>query len=296
MKNSADRWFALVNHAFFVLISFAFLIPLWAIIAISLSNEGDIVNYGYSLIPRTWDLEAYRFILREPMTMLNAYKVTIIMSAAGTLLSLAMLSMCAYPLSRRDFQYRRIITFYMFFTMLFNGGLVPTYILMTNYLHLQNTYAALIIPNLAPVWYLLIMRTFFQQLPSALIESATIDGASEYNIYSRIILPMSKPVMATIGLMQLLSYWNSWFQALLYISDEAMYPLQYLLQVILQNIEEVLRNMQMNLAMDVSQVAEIPTENVRMAMAILAIGPMLFIYPFFQKYFTKGITIGSIKE
>jgi putative aldouronate transport system permease protein len=288
--------FPILNHLFFSVLCVFFLLPLWAIIAISISNEGDIVNFGYSLIPKTLDFGAYRYLFEKPLVILNAYKVTIIMSVFGTLLSLIMLSMCAYALSRKDFAYRKFITFYLFFTMLFNGGLVPFYILMTKYMHMQNTYAALIIPLLAPVWYLLIMRTFFQQLPAALIESATIDGAKEWRIYLSIILPLSKPVLATIGLMQLLMYWNSWFQALLFVSAKDMYPLQYLLQVTLNNLEEILRNMSLNLGMNVSQTATIPSENIRMAMAILAIGPMLILYPFFQKYFAKGMTIGSVKE
>lgn len=295
MTHSA-RWFNLFNYCFFIVLSLFFLLPLWAMIAISLSNEADIVRHGYTLIPHQWDFEAYLYIFKEPLVILNAYKVTAVMSVAGTAISLLILSMCAYALSRRDFKYRAPITFYLFFTMLFNGGLVPFYILMTSYLGLQNTYASLIIPLLAPVWYLLIMRTFFQQLPFALIESATIDGAPEWRIYFRIILPLSKPVLATIGLMQLLGYWNSWFQALLFISDRNMYTLQYLLQVILQNVEEIIRNMNMSLGMNVTSTASLPTESMRMAMAVLAIGPMLLVYPFFQKYFAKGLTIGSVKE
>lgn len=290
------RWFAVVNHLFFIGISVIFVIPLWALVSISLSNETDIIRQGYRLIPLRIDLEAYAYIISRPLVMLNAYKVTAMMSVAGTLLSVLMISMCAYALSRPDFQYRRIITLFLFFTMLFSGGLVPYYILMTNYLHLQDTYAALIIPLLGSVWYLLLMRTFFQQLPHALVESATIDGAGELIIYFRIILPLSSPVLATISLLQFLQYWNSWHQALLFISSRDLYPLQYLLQILLRNMEEIIRNMQMGLSIDVSRAADVPTESVRMAMAITAIGPMLFLFPFFQKYFAKGLTVGSIKE
>lgn len=179
--------------------------------------------------------------------------------------------------------------------MIFNGGLVPTYILMTNYLHLQNTYAALIIPLMGSVWFLLLMKTFFQQLPFALIESATIDGASEFRIYFQMILPLSKPVLATVCLLQLLQYWNAWFPALLYISDSSLYPLQYLLQVILRNIDEILRNMNAGVTVNVTEAVDLPSESIRMAMAIVAVGPMLFIFPFFQKYFAKGLTVGSVK-
>ncbi|MEK8128027.1 carbohydrate ABC transporter permease [Paenibacillus filicis] len=296
MKASlGERWFMGCTHVFMVLLSIAFLIPIVAIVSISLSNDGDIAQYGYRLLPARLDLEAYSFIFSTPLTLLHSYKATLIMSAAGTFLSLVMISTCAYALSRRDFAYRRIITFYLFFTMLFSGGLVPFYILMTHYFHLQNTYAALIIPVLGNVWYVFLMRTFFQQLPDALAESATIDGAGELRIYVSIILPLSKPVLATIGLMQLLTYWNSWYPALLFISQKDMYPLQYLLQVMLQNINEITRNMQDNVMVDLTAAANLPTENMRMAMCILAIGPMLFVFPFFQKYFAKGLTVGSVK-
>ncbi|SDC05346.1 putative aldouronate transport system permease protein [Paenibacillus sp. UNCCL117] len=290
-----ERWFNGCTHLFMILLSVAFIIPIISIVSISLSSDENIAQFGYRLLPVEVDLEAYRFIFSTPMTLFNAYKVTIIMSAAGTFISLFMISTCAYALSRRDFIYRRIITFYLFFTMLFSGGLVPFYILMTNYLHLQDTYAALIIPVLGNVWYVFLMRTFFQQLPEALAESATIDGAGELRIYTSIILPLSKPVLATIGLMQLLTYWNSWYPALLFVSQKDMYPLQYLLQVMLQNISEITKNMQDNVMVDLSAAANLPTENMRMAMCILAIGPMLLVFPFVQKYFAKGLTVGSVK-
>lgn len=282
-------------HLLFLAASILFIVPLWSIVAISLSGESDISEYGYRLFPVKLDFQAYRYIFDNPMTILSAYKVTVIISFAGTFLSLLMISMCAYALSRSDFKYRGAITFYLFFTMLFSGGLVPYYMMMTKYLHLQNTYAALIIPLLGNVWYIFLMRTFFQQLPDSLAESATIDGASEMRIYTSIILPLSKPVLATVGLLQLLAYWNSWYQALLFISKGDMYPLQYLLQVMMQNIQEILKNMQNNVPVDQAQLGRIPTESTRMALCILAIGPMLFVFPFFQKYFAKGLTVGSVK-
>lgn len=295
MKIRQMNVFQLFTHLFFLCLSIVFIVPLWAIISISLSDASDIVHYGYQLIPKTLSFSAYAYIFREPLVILTAYKVTIIYSVIGTLISVFILSACAYALSRRDFTYRKIITFYLFFTMIFNGGLVPTYILMTNYLHLQNTYAALIIPLMGSVWFLLLMKTFFQQLPFALIESATIDGASEFRIYFQMILPLSKPVLATVCLLQLLQYWNAWFPALLYISDSSLYPLQYLLQVILRNIDEILRNMNAGVTVNVTEAVDLPSESIRMAMAIVAVGPMLFIFPFFQKYFAKGLTVGSVK-
>lgn len=289
------RWSQIVLNVFFISMAIFFIVPLWSLISISLSNELDIAKYGYRLIPKNWDFQAYRFILDNPFVILGAYKVTIIISFVGSFLSVLMISMCAYALSRSDFKYRRIITFYLFFTMLFSGGLVPYYILMTKVLQLQNTYAALILPLLGSVWYIFLMRTFFQQLPGSLVESATIDGASEWRIYLTIIMPLSTPVLATVGILQLLAYWNSWLQALLFVDKPQLYPLQYLLQIMMNNIQEILKNMQDGISVDAGQLAAIPPESTRMAMCILAIGPMLFIFPFFQKYFAKGLTVGSVK-
>ena len=293
--NRSQKTYDIFINAFFILITLGFLIPFCIIVSASFSNDTDIVKYGYSLIPRSIDMTAYKYILKDPSLILSAYKVTLIVSVSSALLFLAMASMCAYALSRMNFRYRSQITFYLFFTMLFNGGLVPTYILMTKYLHLKDTYLALIIPLIGNVWFIFLMRTFFQQLPEAIVESATIDGAGDFLIYTRLILPLSKPVLATVGLMQLLAGWNSWFSALLYITRQDLYPLQYLLQVMLMNIQEILNNMQNNLSITSSEYADIPPESVRMAMCILAAGPMIIVFPFFQKYFTKGLTVGSVK-
>lgn len=288
---------SMISHVFFILVSIAFIFPVWSILSISVSNEIDIVNHGYRLIPLHLDFSAYIHIFESPGVIVNAYKVTAISSILGSFLSVWMISMCAYALSRRNFRYRKFITFYLLFTMLFSGGLVPLYILMTQYLHVQNTYAALILPGMGSVFYLILMRTFFLQVPTELIEAGTIDGASEFKIYVRLIIPLSTPVFATIGLFQLLGYWNSWFPALLYITDDKLFTLQYLLQRILRNISELIENMEMGMgmSMDIAQALDLPSEAIRMAMAVIAIGPMLFVFPFFQKYFTKGMTVGSVK-
>lgn len=287
-------FYKLSIHLFFIILSIAFVIPLWTVVSISISNEIDIVNFGYRLIPKSIDWTAYQYIFKNPDSILNAYKVTTIISVAGLLLYLLMGSMIAYAISRTDFKYRSQITFYLFFTMLFNGGLVPYYILLSQYFHLRNTYAALILPLLGNVWYIFIMRTSFQQIPKAIIESATIDGAKELQIFFRIILPLSTPVLATIGLLQLLGNWNSWFNALLFIDRQELYPLQYLLQTTLRNIQELTQNME-NRPMHLSSSQMVPTESMRMAMAVVATGPMLFVFPFFQKYFVTGLTVGSVK-
>ena len=286
----------IILNLFFILLSVGFVLPLLSILSISLSSDIDIARNGFSLIPRTIDTTSYQFLFKNPGTILNAYKVTIIMSVAATALYVLIASMCAYPLSRMSFKYRNPIMFLLFFTMLFNGGLAPYYILMTKYLNIRNSYAALILPLLGGVWYLFLIRTFFRQLPSSIIESATIDGCSEFRIYFRIMLPLSTPVLATVGLLKLLESWNSWYQVLLFIDDSNLYPLQYLLQVMLRNIQEVLKNMNNVLPIGIESTAKLPTESIRMAMCILAIGPMLFVFPFFQRYFTQGLTVGALKD
>ena len=295
IKNkNGEKMFQIGLGVFFAIVCIGFIVPFWMLISISLTSDVETAKIGYRLFPMNVDFSAYNFIFKDYGTILDAYKVTAISSFAGTFLHLLITSMCAFALSRFDFKYRSQITFYLFFTMLFNGGLVPYYILMTQYLNVKDTYWALIIPVVSNIWNLFLMRTFFQQIPFSIVESAKIDGAGDFRIYFKLILPLSTPALATVGLMQLLNGWNSWYSALLYINSSDLYPLQYLLQVMLRNIQEITSNMMNNpnLAMEATNL---PTESLRMAMCIVAIGPMLMVFPFFQKYFTKGLTVGSVK-
>ena len=293
VTRASERVSKVIIHIFFILLSILFIVPLWSIIAISLMSDADITNLGYQLLPTNPTLEAYKFIFTSSPQILNSYVVTIIVSFLGTLIFVIIGSMCAYAISRSDFAYKSKVTFYMFFTMLFGGGMVPSYILIKTYLHMGDTIWALILPMLGNVWSIFLMRTFFQQLPSSIIESATIDGASEMKIYTKIILPLSTPAIATIGLLRLLDYWNAWFQAMLYIDDARLYPLQYLLQSMLRNMQEIMKNLQdTGMIIDMGSV---PMESMRMAMAVIAIGPILLIFPFFQRYFVQGLTVGSVK-
>ena len=223
----------------------------------------------------------------------KAYRNSHFFAMLGTLISVFIMMMCAI-LARKSFSYRRQISFYLFFTMLFNGGMVPGYILTTQYLHLQDTMLILILSHLVNVWYIFIFRSFIQAIPESIIESALIDGASEFRIYTSLIIPLSKPAIATIGLMVLLAYWNEWMTALLYISNPKLYPLQYLLQKTLQNLQSMIQNMD-RMSGNVSIAVNVPSETVRMALAVVAAGPMLFVMSFFQKYFVRGMTIGSVR-
>ena len=290
MKKLQNWWI----HLVFILFSCSIIVPVIAIVAISLSSETDIIQNGFSLIPRAIDLSGYEYVLKNPMTVLNAYKVTIIMTVFAVVIYLLMASMAAYALSIENFAYKNIIVKFLLFNMLFTPGMVPSYLLMTQYLDLKNTYAALIIPLLHNVFNVFIMRTFISQLPGALRESAMIDGLNEFGIYFRIILPLSKPVLATIGVMMLINDWNSWNQALLYTDEPNMYPIQYMLQIMLRNIQEMTNNMD-KMPAGIASFADIPTNSTRMAMAVLAAGPAMFIFPFFQKYFVKGMTVGAVK-
>lgn len=289
----AKQKVSVVSNVALLLFSALCIIPFVCLLSISISNETDIVKTGYSLIPKQIDFSAYRYLLQQPTELLNAYGVTIFSTAVGTVLSVLIMAMIAYPLSRQDYVHRKGLSFFVFFTMLFSGGMVPTYILVTQYLNMQDSIWVLIIPGLVNAWHIILLRTFFQSLHGALVESARIDGANEFKIFASIILPLSKPALATVALFGILARWNDWLNCMLYISDERLYTLQYLLQRIMLNIE-LLKNMGSMSALLAAKI-NIPSETMRMAMAVLVVGPIVLVFPFFQKYFVKGIMVGSVK-
>lgn len=278
---------------FFCALCALVVVPFLMLVSVSFSNEKDVVDYGYRLIPKAIDLAAYKFVFKNPAAIINAYKVTAIFSVLSTVLSVLLMSMCAFPLSRKNLRGRSGISFYLYFTMLFSGGLVPSYILITQYLHLGDTIWVYIIPSLISPWYVFMMRTFFSGLPDEIFESMMIDGASVYNIFFKTVLPLSKPVLATVALMTFLAKWNDWYTSMLYINKEELISLQYLLQRIMNNLK-LLQEMS-STASSVSVASEVPSETVRMAMAVVVAGPALVVFPFFQKYFVKGLTVGAVK-
>ncbi|MFC5404071.1 carbohydrate ABC transporter permease [Cohnella soli] len=283
----------LLIHLVLILFGIACVVPLISIISVSLSDETSILKNGYSLLPQDFNIRAYAYVLYRPAQLLNAFKVSMIISIMGTVLSLLISAGIAYVLSREDYKYKNKLSFYVFFTMLFNGGLVPTYMLISNYLHLKNTIWVLILPYLAIPWFILILRTFMQKIPHDMIESCMIDGASEFRIFFQMILPLAKPGLATVGLFILLQYWNDWWLSLLYIESEKLVPLQFMLYRMINNIEFLTRST--NMMPPGMNNMVVPAETARMAMAILAAGPMLAVFPFFQKYFVKGLTVGAVK-
>lgn len=276
----------------FVLITFSVLciIPLILVLSISLSDNAQIISDGYSFIPRGFNVEAYKYIMKDSWSIVNAYKTTIIVTVSGTIVGLLSTVMIAYPISRRDYALRGVVSFAVFFTMLFNGGLVPTYILMTRYLNLSDNLLALILPGLVVPWNVILFKSFLMDIPTEITEAATIDGANEFSILFKIIMPLSKPALATVGLFIILQYFNDWQGSMLYMTDSSKISLQYFLYKTLNNIEEARKN---RMFFEADMV--FPQEPVRMAMAVLAIFPIIVVFPFLQKYFVKGITLGSVK-
>ncbi len=270
------------------------LVPFIMIVSVSLSREQDISNFGYKILPMNVDFSAYKYLFKNPQSIINAYKVTFIFSVVSMVLSLLLMSLIAYPLTRKEMRGRSGISFYLYFTMLFSGGLVPTYILLTQYLHLNDTIWVYILPSLINPWYIFMIRTFFAGIPEEIVESAVLDGASEYKILFIMILPLSKPVLATVALFVFLAKWNCWYEAMLYINDDSLVSLQYLLQRVMNNIK-LLQDSTMNNMANLMSAEEIPSETVRMATAVFVAGPALVVFPFFQKYFVKGLTVGSVK-
>ncbi|WP_044482273.1 carbohydrate ABC transporter permease [Paenibacillus antibioticophila] len=283
---------AIIGYFMLTLLAVFCIFPFLLVVSSSLTEESAIVENGFQIFPTRFSLEAYRILFEFPTDMLKAYGVTISVTALGTLAGLFLTSMTAYVLARKDFKWRNIFSFFFFFTTLFSGGLVPWYLLIVNYLQLKDTLLVLILPMLMNVFYIIVMKTFMSSIPEAIIESAKIDGAGDFQIYLRFILPLSKPALATIGLFIALAYWNDWYNALLFISNSDLMPLQYYLYRLLGNMDGMRKAM-----MESGAVINfnIPTESLKMAMTVVATGPILLAYPFVQRYFVQGLTIGAVK-
>ena len=281
-------------HLLFILLSLAIVLPFLLVVAVSLTDEASLTDKGYQFFPETFSLEAYRYLLDAPDILLRAYGVTITVTVIGALAGLLLTAMTAYVISSPDYRYNRVTTFYVFFTMLFSGGLVPSYILITQYLHLKDSLLALILPVLLSPFNIMVMKGFMSKIPLEIVESAKIDGARELRIFFRIILPLSTPALATLGLLISFTYWNEWFNAMLYIDDPDKVPLQLLLVRTLGSIEFITSNSEFSQQLGID-LSSFPNNSARMAIAVLAGGPMLIIFPFFQRFFVKGLTVGSLK-
>ncbi|WP_042168462.1 carbohydrate ABC transporter permease [Paenibacillus gorillae] len=289
--DSATITFNVIGYSMLTVLSLICLIPFWLIVSGSFTDELEIIAEGFKLFPNALSFEAYKSVFSNPEQIYRAYGVTIGVTVAGSLLGLLVTSMAGYVLSRKDFVYRNKLSFFIYFTTLFSGGLIPWYIMMTKHLGLKDSYWALILPPLVSAWNIILMRSFMKSIPDSIVESAKIDGAGDFRIYWKLIMPLSTPGLATIGLFLALGYWNDWFNANVFITSGDKYPLQFLLYKILSSAAVLQTNNGAYLAANIVP----PTETLKMAVAVVATGPVILFYPFVQRYFVKGLTIGAVK-
>ena len=294
--NSISRKTNSMFNLLFALYCVICVAPLILIFTVSITDSASLVEQGYTFFPKVLSTTAYKYLFTDPSKIIRAYGMSIAVCVIGTFLSTLMVLLYAYPLSRKNFKGRNFFAFYIFFTMLFNGGLVPWYIMYTKYIGLRDNPVMLVIPGLVSAFNVLIVKTFFTlNLPDSVLESAKIDGASEGRIFVSIVLPLSTPVIATIGLFSVLMYWNDWYACLLYINSPKYYNIQFAMYQALRTVEYLTSSVAQSTAATRGELGKVPSETLRMAMAILGIGPIVFAYPFFQKYFIKGLTIGAVK-
>ncbi|MDR0721092.1 MAG: carbohydrate ABC transporter permease [Treponema sp.] len=288
---NVTKIFYVLSYTLITIIAFVCLVPFILLLSGSFTSEQAIRFSGYSILPKDITLEAYQVIFKYPQKVALAYGVSIMITLVGTLGGLFLITKTAYVISRKSFKYRNAISFFFYFTTLFNGGMVCTYIFYIRYLHLKDSLLAVILPGMFNIFYLLIMRSFIAAIPPALIESAKIDGAGEFKIFTRIILPIIPSGLATIGLFMALGYWNDWYNAMLYINTPEKYPLQYMLYDLLMRTQALSQ-----IAGQVGiRIESLPTQSLKLAMAVVATGPIILLYPFVQKYFIAGVTVGAVK-
>lgn len=283
--------FLIISYVSIAIFAFLCLFPFILMVTSSFMLESEIVMEGYKIFPNSWSANSYRYLFTRSNQLLSSYQITFLITIVGTSMGLFLMSMAGFVLNRKDFKYRNQISFFFYFTTLFSGGLVPTYMMMVNVLHLKDSVWAMIFPGLLSAWSIFLMRNFMKSIPDSLYESAALDGAGDFRIYATIYLPLSIPSLATIGLFQALGYWNEWYNAMLYIESQAKIPLQLFLQRMINttNISSLIaRGIQID-------TSELPTQSIKMATAVVATGPIILLYPFIQRYFIGGLTIGSVK-
>ena len=279
-----DKLQQTLMHLFMIILVLCCVLPFLLMVMASFTEEQTLIRNGYSFFPEKFSLETYRYIFRSANTIFKGYFMTIFVTVVGTLCNISMTVLFAYPLSRKDLPYRSGLSFFLFFTMLFNGGLVPTYMMYANTFHIKNTIWALIIPSLMMnAFYVIMMRSFFtSSIPDSLIEAAKLDGASEMKILTRVILPLSKPMLVTLVLMVGLNYWNDWMNGMYYVNDNSLNTIQMILNNMIQNVEFLSRSASV-LGADADKI-KMPTVGIRMGIAVIAVLPVMAIYPFLQKY------------
>ena len=295
LKSSDTRNFKIVSTIVLGILTLIALLPIILIVIASFTDETTLLRNGYSFFPEKWSTDAYVYMIQQGSTIFRAYGISVLVTIIGTVVSVLITTMIAYPMSRRNFKYKNALAFFVFFTMLFNGGVVPSYMMWTQVFHIKNTLWALIIPNyLCGAFNIFLVRNYYaNSIPEALIESAQIDGASELTIFFKIIFPLAIPTVATISLFTALIYWNDWVNALYYIQKPQYYGIQNLLIRIMNNIQ-YLKSGAASVAVGTGAIS-LPSNAVRMSMAVIGILPIVVIYPFVQKYFVKGVVVGAVK-
>lgn len=285
-----------IAYTFTGLVAVVCLVPFLMILAASFSSETAISANGFSLLPQEFSMEAYKTVFREPNVVFKAYATTIVLTLVGTAVGLIVQTMTAYVLSRKDFEWRNGFSFFFYFTTLFSGGLVPTFVLYTQTLKLQDKYLALLLPLIFSVYNLLVMKSYISAVPESLIDAAKIDGCGEFRTLFQVVMPLIKPALATVGLFIALAYWNDWYNAMLYIKSSDKYPLQYFLYQQVNNIESYKKLISNNsVSSAVVSAMSLPTQTLKMALTVVVTGPIILAFPLVQKYFVQGITIGAVK-
>lgn len=280
----------IVSYTVMILLAVICVVPFLLMIAASVTSEASLLTEGYSFFPKDISLQAYEYLFADGVTIFRAYGITILVTAVGTATSLILTTLLAYAISRRHVIGRNVIAFIVFFAMLFNGGIIPSYIMWTGFFHIKNNLLAYIIPNYLVIgFYVIMMRTYFtSNIPSEVLEAARIDGAGELTILIKVVLPMAVPILATVGMMVAITYWNEWQNGLYYINDTKLYSMQVILNKMIKNADAI-----KTIAPNVS--VQLPSVSIKMAVAVLGALPIMCVFPFFQKYYVKGITIGAVK-
>lgn len=290
----SDRIVQIFSHVFILFVALACLYPLLMVVGVSFSQNSAVVREGYSAIPREFTLDTYRYLFAHSGTrILRSYGVTIGVTVVGTLLAMLVTSMIAFAVSIKSLKYRNAISYICNFTIIFSAGLIPWYYVCVKWYHFTDSYLGLIVPSMFSVFNMFLMRTYFSEVPDSLYEAARIDGASWFKIYWDLAIPLSKTAMLTVGMMYALSYWNDWWNALMFINNRDMQPLQYYLYNILSNVNAISSG---RIPAGAAANLELPAETVKMAVTMITIGPIIFLYPFVQKYFVNGIMTGAVKE
>lgn len=295
LANEISAGSNIVLNILFIFVTIVCLFPILLVIAISFTEEKEILLNGYSIIPQVFSTKAYDFVISTGDAILRSYGISILVTILGTVLSMSVITLYAYPLARSSFKYKPFFSFFVFFTMIFGGGLVPWFMVYSQLVRIRDSIWIMIVPYLINGFYVMIMRTFIKtSVPEALMESAKIDGAGEFRTFFSIVLPLLKPGLATIGLLSCLGYWNDWYLPLVFLTKRELYNIQYTMYQTLSNIQ-FLTSGSANFAEAGNVLADLPGESARMAIAVISIGPIIFAYGFFQKYFIKGLTIGAVK-